>query len=364
MSRIGSLCSGYGGLEIGLQLVVGGDIAWHAEYDDAPSKILAQHWPDVPNHGDITQVNWSRVEPVDWVTAGFPCQDISTAGKGAGITEGTRSGLWFYIADAISVLRPRHLFLENVSRIVTRRPGLDVVLADLARLGFDAEWVCVRASDVGAPHRRERWFCLATNTGRVRGQRRGNPRNLARSPGTGHGERDQRQWNGHTLDDRSATPANSTSDGRDEGRTEPAGIKRGLDAALSGSVASDTDGWGFEGGQELDREAAHDPANWSAWWRHSDGQLCTDWGSYGPAIRRWEHILGRPGPAPTEPGRNAEPRLSPAFVEWLMGLPEGWVTGVPGISRNSQLKALGNGVIPQQAAYALSLLLNAAGVAA
>src|SRR5690606_35815386 len=88
-------------------------------------------------------------------------QDLSYAGRGAGIKEGTRSGLWYSVADAIRALRPGLVFLENVRAIVARRPGLDVVLASLAELGFDAEWTCVRASDVGAPHQRERWFCLA-----------------------------------------------------------------------------------------------------------------------------------------------------------------------------------------------------------
>jgi DNA (cytosine-5)-methyltransferase 1 len=81
-----------------------------------------------------------------------------------------------------------------------------------------------------------------------------------------------------------------------------------------------------------------------------------DWGAYGPAVARWERLT-RPAPSPTERGRNGQPRLSPAFVEWLMGLPTGWVTDVPGLTRNEQLKALGNGVVPQQAAHALRLLL-------
>ena len=80
------------------------------------------------------------------------------------------------------------------------------------------------------------------------------------------------------------------------------------------------------------------------------------WGPYEPAIRRWERLT-RPAPAPTEPGKNGQPRLSPAFVEWMQGLPAGWVTDVPGLTRNEQLKALGNGVVPQQAAAALRLLL-------
>lgn len=80
------------------------------------------------------------------------------------------------------------------------------------------------------------------------------------------------------------------------------------------------------------------------------------WGAYEPAIRRWEAVLGRPAPRPTEPGRTGE-RLSPRFVEWMQGIPEGWVTDVPGLSRNQMLKALGNGVVPQQAELALRILL-------
>ena len=82
-----------------------------------------------------------------------------------------------------------------------------------------------------------------------------------------------------------------------------------------------------------------------------------DWGQYTPAIRRWETVLGRPAPHPTEPGRAGRPRLAAVFVEWLMGLPAGWVTAVPGVSRAAQIRALGNGVVPAQAAAAVTLLL-------
>jgi DNA (cytosine-5)-methyltransferase 1 len=85
------------------------------------------------------------------------------------------------------------------------------------------------------------------------------------------------------------------------------------------------------------------------------GAVTTDFGPYSAAIRRWEHVLGRPAPAPTEPGTTGRPRLSPRFVEWMMGLPDGWVTGV-GIPRSAQLKALGNGCVPQQVLAALSIL--------
>ena len=117
---------------------------------------------------------------------------------------------------------------------------------------------------------------------------------------------------------------------------------------------ADTDGRGLTEHEERDsRTDAR--LNGSSLGDDTFGRVL-EWGNYTPAIRRWEAVLGRSAPPPTEPGRTGQ-RLSPAFVEWLMGLPEGWVTGVPGLSRNAQLKALGNGVVPAQAAMALHLLL-------
>ncbi|MFD0468185.1 DNA cytosine methyltransferase [Nonomuraea thailandensis] len=165
----GSLCSGYGGLDLAVAAVLGARLQWTADNDDDAARVLACRFPGVPNLGDLTALDWGAVPPVDVLTAGFPCQDLSYAGRGAGIKEGTRSGLWHTIADAVATLRPRLLVLENVRAIVTRRPGLDVVLADLARLGFDANWTCLRACDDGAAHERGRWFCLAwpaAHTGR------------------------------------------------------------------------------------------------------------------------------------------------------------------------------------------------------
>jgi DNA (cytosine-5)-methyltransferase 1 len=117
----------------------------------------------VPNLGDVTALDWAQVPPVDLVSAGWPCQDISYAGPGAGITEGTRSGLWLKIADGLRHLRPAYIFLENVAALRTR--GLGKVLGDLAALGYDAQWVCLRAADAGAPHRRDRLLILGVRPG-------------------------------------------------------------------------------------------------------------------------------------------------------------------------------------------------------
>ncbi|MFF2571211.1 DNA cytosine methyltransferase [Streptomyces sp. NPDC058084] len=185
--RIGSLCSGYGGLDLAVRDVLGGEIVWHCEYDPADpqqrsAQILAHHWPSVPNYGDIAAVDWTSVPPVDVLTAGFPCTDVSLAGRLDGIAPGTRSGIWRHVAEAISVLRPSLVVIENVRGLLSapatrgvereHEPvddgqqlgdlrALGAVLGDLAALRFDAEWCLYRASDAGAPHRRERVFILA-----------------------------------------------------------------------------------------------------------------------------------------------------------------------------------------------------------
>ena len=157
--RIGSLCTGYGGLDLAVEQVLGGRLAWYAENDQHAQTVLAHRWPGVPNLGDIRAVDWNTVAAVDVLTAGFPCQDISNAGKRTGIT-GIHSGLWTNVADAVRVLRPRLVFVENVAALLRR--GFDVVHADLATLGYDTSWTCLRASDIGAAHRRDRLFLLAT----------------------------------------------------------------------------------------------------------------------------------------------------------------------------------------------------------
>ena len=183
--RIGSLFSGYGGLDLAVQSVYDAEHAWFCEFDPAPSKILARHWPDVPNLKDVTAVDWATVEPIDILTGGFPCQDVSVAGRRAGMTDGTRSGLWSHMAHAIDVLRPGLVVIENVGGLFSARAASTVephplcmgadgtgresvpmrampaVLSTLSELGYDAEWTALRAADVGAPHGRLRVFITA-----------------------------------------------------------------------------------------------------------------------------------------------------------------------------------------------------------
>lgn len=127
------------------------------EPDPYAAAVLAARWPGVPNLRRIERVD-AQTQHVDIVCGGFPCQDISLAGEGAGL-DGKRSGLWWELARAVDVLRPPIVVLENVSALVAR--GLDRVIGELARLRYDAAWTVLRASDVGAPHRRARMFIVA-----------------------------------------------------------------------------------------------------------------------------------------------------------------------------------------------------------
>jgi len=180
--KIGSLFSGYGGLDLAVMKVTGAEVAWHCEWDDAPAKILEKHFPGVPNYRDVTKVDFTQVEPVDILTGGFPCQDLSLAGKRAGLKEGTRSGLWSEFARAIQEIKPKLVVIENVRgllsakadngmeyteedlAVINGRPvirAMGAVLGDLADIGYDARWTGVRASDAGAPHQRFRIFIIA-----------------------------------------------------------------------------------------------------------------------------------------------------------------------------------------------------------
>jgi DNA (cytosine-5)-methyltransferase 1 len=296
----GSLCTGYGGLDLAIEAVFGARPLWHFEIEPAATTVLEHHWPGFPNHHDLTTADWNELPPVDVLCGGYPCQPFSTAGRRLGAEDDRH--LWPHIADALRVLRPRWAVFENVAGHVSL--GFDRVLADLASLGFDAEWVTVRASDVGAPHRRERLFILARNASHVGHERSWDAR---------------RRWDGSADD---------------------------------GGAAADADGdlrrW-FGGGVSRPVHGQENAIVPSA--EHAGGTEAEGWGPYAAAISRWEHATGRTAPDPTTDGR-----LSSRFVEWMMGLPDEWVTG-HSLSRTAELKMLGNGVVPQQAVHAIGGLL-------
>ncbi len=341
--RCGSLFSGAGGLDLAVEQWTGATCAWTCEQDPHASIALATHGT-APNLGDITAVDWTTVEPVDVICGGFPCQDISNAGKRAGIT-GARSGLWSFYADAVRHLRPRHVYVENVGALLVR--GLGTVLGDLAEMGYNATWGCVRASDAGAPHRRERVFIVATDADRVGRERVGG----ARDGGTGPAYRGGAADGGVKL-----PPTPTARDGKDVGDLSSVPEKSLLPRVV----------WNQWGDPKLlptptvqqGRNATSGRTNPDS--EHHDGWTLNDvayadrWGDYAPAIERWEHVLGRPAPAPVD----EKGRLSPIFVEWMMGWPNGWVTHLDhlGVKRTAQLRLLGNGVVPQQALLAFDAL--------
>lgn len=172
-----SLCTGYGGLDMATTAVLEAaghpvHLAAFAEFDDRAAAVFSRHHPDVPNLGDITTLDWSA-HHADVLTAGYPCQPFSNAGLRRGVDDPRH--LWPHIARGIDALRPGLVILENVSAHLRR--GFPVVLADLAEIGYDARWNLVRASDVGAPHRRERLFIVARPTpADAQGQGRQRPR--------------------------------------------------------------------------------------------------------------------------------------------------------------------------------------------
>ena len=334
--RIGSLCSGYGGLDMGVQQVLGGKVEWHCEKDKNASAILEHHWPGVPNLGDITRVDWHNVPHVDILTAGYPCQPFSVAGKRAG-TDDARH-IWPYIEQAIGVLRPRYVLLENVRGHLSL--GFDTVLGALAGLRYDAVWAVVRASDTGAPHRRERLFVLATDASGARhdgAKDEGSDRGAARG-GTG--------WLSEPERDCSSRTPSDTEGERFDGPRE-AWVRRhgSADHAVS---TTDSGSPGLE--------ARHLASGAQAGSGTERGGSDAAWGKYEPAIRRWE-ALTRPAPCPTEKGTIDNIRMAARLPEWMMGLPEGHVTGVPGLARTAQIKAIGNGAMPAQSALALKILL-------
>lgn len=154
--RVLDLFSGIGGFSLGLERA-GMETVAFCEIEPFNRAVLKKHWPDVPCHGDVRALDGREYEP-DVICGGFPCQDISNAGKRAGI-EGENSGLWSEYARIIGGVRPRYVIVENVSALLRR--GFERVLGDMAALGYDAEWHCIPAAYVGAPHGRDRLWIIA-----------------------------------------------------------------------------------------------------------------------------------------------------------------------------------------------------------
>jgi len=172
--RFGSLFSGIGGLDLGLERA-GMTCAWQSEIEPYACQVLAKHWPHIDNLGDIRGIDWTRVDRVDLVAGGYPCQPFSIAGVRRG--EDDPKHLWPMFVECLRVVRPRYALLENVAGHLSI--GFGSVLADLAAIGYDTQWDCIPAAAVGAPHLRDRLFVIARDT------RAEQPRTLADSADAG-----------------------------------------------------------------------------------------------------------------------------------------------------------------------------------
>ena len=412
--RLLSLFSGYGGLDMAIESVLDVRTAYVADIDPGARKVLAHRFPDAPNLGDVTAVDWPRLGPIDVIAGGSPCQDLSHAGRRAGMTEGTRSNLWVAMREAIAALRPSLVVWENVRGAYSagadsalefcagcmgdpqqRGPvlrALGRVLGDLSDLGYDAVWHGLRAADVGAPHGRFRVFIAAYPRGEAGELWAGLRARVTAGLG----------W-GRPGDDDSPAALNLLPTPRATDGTKGGPNQRGSsgDLMLPSAVMQLLPTPAVN-----DMGAAYTPDEWDAWTdrmkaahgngnghgkslnieaqrflptpsvadvmggRKADRKLANGafkdlssiaatsrWGDYAAAIARWEAILGRPAPEPTQTSAKGNPQLSPRFVEWMMGVPDGWITDVPGITRNEALKACGNGVVPQQAEAAIRTAL-------
>lgn len=264
---IGSLFSGIGGLELGLERAGLGPVLWQVEADAFCRAVLTKHWPDAKRFDDVRTVGSAELCPVDIICGGFPCQDVSLAGKGAGLVNGERTGLWREFARIVRELQPRFVVAENVPGLIRR--GLDVVVADLTDAGYVVAATRIAASDLGATHRRERLFIVAYRDGaRLRHELGGGAGRVG--PVRESLSMRARNW---------PTPSAKLGDCR---RGEPS-AEVGEKRLLSGRRNLD------------DMVAANG---------HHHPMTCTH-------------------------GGKCRPTLNPRFVAWLMGFPLDWLDDVP-----------------------------------
>lgn len=281
---IGSLFAGVGGLELGLEWAGLGPTLWQIERDRFCNTVLAKHWPEAVRFDDVCTVGAAELAPVDLICGGFPCQDVSSAGKGAGLA-GERSGLWREFARIVSELRAEWVVVENVTSGAER--WLDAVVRDLEQLGYACLPVPMSASDVGAPHRRARLFVVAANA--ERGRLRIEQGRCSRSRGAGKTE-----------------PGNARSDGVVANANGARQLQPG---------GSDSEQW---------RRVAHSSS--------SDADNARREGT------RTEAHTGRLRFA-RHPGWSSQSGLVP-LVHGLSG-------GLAGRRRRARIRALGNAVVPQ-----------------
>jgi len=301
---VGSLFSGIGGLDLGLERA-GHRVLWQVESNAFCRRILAQHWPDVPCYSDVKKLTGTNLEPVDLLCGGFPCQPVSQAGQRKG-TDDDR-WLWPHFARLLGVLRPSYALLENVPGLLTANGGhaFGAILADLADCGYDAEWDCLPAAAVGAPHLRYRIFLLAVLADADRPGRQEQRGAEPVGPQFRSAER-----GGETL-------ADADRGVRDGGTDQPGrGSKRRVTADGGGETLADADHQRCVGGRQPEQRGEQGPR-----WREPDGSLSDG--------RFFDAQIGGQWTVEPSVGRVAH-----------------------GVSqRVDRLKALGNAVVPQVAEW-------------
>ena len=361
--------SGIGGFSYGLEMLCGGykTVAF-CEVDEYCRKVLAKHWPDVPCYGDIKEVTVERLRedglmPIDLVCGGFPCQDISVAGKGAGI-QGARSGLWAELCRLIGEIRPRWAVMENVSALLGR--GLGTVLGDLAAIGYDAEWHCIPASCVGAPHHRDRIWIVADSQSCDAGQSQvGNTKRAgAICAGNGVGLRAE---SGRLSSDFPDAGGLRCDAGRPRESLQGIGLDGdssvadadGIDCRSSLNRGSDADaGQSAGGGNQPRRSGGNDRRQFRTSTDEKDvanAESVRGSGAVGqqePQTPSCSEILRRycAGIRTDQRETGSDVGGSPYGISaWLDGT---WEDGIPRVSsggenRPARIKCLGNGVVPQ-----------------
>lgn len=324
MLNVLDIFSGIGGFSIGLEAIGMQTVAF-CEINPFCQKILKKHWPSVPIFSDITTINKEDLKallPIDIIAGGFPCQDISVAGKQQGI-EAKRSGLWKEFARLIDEIRPKYAIIENVANL--RSKGLIAVLQDLWEIGYDAEWHCIPASAFGAPHRRDRIWIIAHPAciGKVglsvgKEETESTPGDCCKNAPDPDCKR---CYSGEYNKQRGYLPDNEN---RQHSETQQEwNIGESWTSEIC-KVLPDTDQQGLQG---CGRFKEISPIC-------SQEQISMYYCSRG--FKQW-------GKEPLEVPRLKDERLNPDWVEWLMGYPISWTDGG---SRRERLMALGNSVVP------------------
>jgi DNA (cytosine-5)-methyltransferase 1 len=233
--NVGSLFSGIGGFELGFERA-GMRVSWQVEQDAYCRAVLARHFPDAARFEDVREVGAQNLDPVDLICGGFPCQDLSSAGRGAGI-DGARSGLWSEFARIVCELRPRYVVVENVPALLTgkgkrwQRGPIGRVLGDLAEARYDAEWACLSAREFGAPHLRKRVWIVAYPAWDAEAGAAEEPRP----------ERQRARPGGQRSRAADLADADSQRQPRRAGKVEPAGGRRPADGGGAGGGAPSAD---------------------------------------------------------------------------------------------------------------------------